>query len=289
MPEDGSKNRGLEGLRVLSLQSRRAEQIVKLIENEGGVAISAPSMREVPLQENSAALAFAKDLFDGKVDLVICLTGVGTRILFDAVETGYPRQKFVDALSRLPVVARGPKVLAALRQAAVPIAIAVPEPNTWRDIVKALDGDPRFAALQGKRVAIQEYGVSTPELVQALEKRGATVTPVPVYEWALPQDTEPLRRAIREIVEGKIDMLLVTSANQVHHLMQVASESGLEDSVRKGLERAVVVSVGPISSEALREHGIAPDLEPAHPRMGQLVYEAAAKAKELLRKKRGTD
>lgn len=273
-------------MRVLSLESRHAEQVVKLIENEGGEAISAPSMREVPLKNNSAALAFAEDLFQGKFDLIILLTGVGTRILFDAVETKYPRQKFVEALSRLPVVARGPKVVSALRQFAVPVAIAVPEPNTWRDIVRAIVEHPQLCALEGKRVAIQEYGVSNPELVEALKAQGATVTCVPVYQWELPEDLEPLRRAIRAIVEGSIDLLLLTSANQVHHMMQVASESGLEDSVRRALQRVLVVSVGPICTEGLRQHGIAADLEPAHPRMGQLVHEAATKAKELLRRKR---
>ena len=98
--EDG--NLGLAGLRVLSLKSRRAEQMAKLIENHGGVAVVAPSMREIPLKENSAALAFAEDLFAGKFDAVIFLTGVGTRILFGAVETKYPRERLVEALFACP-------------------------------------------------------------------------------------------------------------------------------------------------------------------------------------------
>ncbi len=106
MSDSENRNRGLEGLRVLALESRRAGQMAKLIENAGGMAISAPSMREVPLQENAAALAFAEDLFGGRFDVVIFLTGVGTRILFDAVETKHPREKLVEALSRLVVVAR---------------------------------------------------------------------------------------------------------------------------------------------------------------------------------------
>lgn len=287
MPGFENQARGLEGLRVLSLESRHAEQMMKLIENEGAEAISAPSMREVPLKDNPAALAFAEELFEGKFDLVIFLTGVGTRILFNAVETKYPRQKLVDALSRVPVVARGPKSVTALRQFAVPVAIAVPEPNTWRDIVKTLVEHPAFSALEGKRVAIQEYGVSNPELVQALEGLGATVTCVPVYQWDLPEDLQPLRRGIKAIGEGSIDVLLLTSATQVHHMMQVAAQNGLEDSVRRGLERVLIVSVGPICTEALRQHGIQVDLEPAHPRMGQLVHETAEKATGLLRKKRG--
>ena len=279
-------NRGLAGLRLLSLESRRADQMARLIENHGGVGLVAPSMREIPLKENSAALSFAEDLFAGKFDAVIFLTGVGTRILFGAVETKHPREKLVEALSRLPVVARGPKPVAALREFAVPIAVIVPEPNTWRDILRALDEHQPRVPLPGKRIALQEYGVSNRELIQGLEARGALVTPVPVYQWALPEDIGPLQRAIQEIVDGKIDVLLITSANQVHNLMEVASQSGLQEAVRRGLQHTLVVSIGPISTEALRAYGIAPDMEPIHPKMGQLVFETAEKANVLLKEKR---
>ncbi|MBI2818058.1 MAG: uroporphyrinogen-III synthase [Acidobacteria bacterium] len=286
MAETATTQRGFEGLRVLSLESRHAEQAVKLIENAGGEAISAPSMREVPLQDNAAAFRFAQELLAKRFDVVIFLTGVGTRILFGAIETQLPRQKIVEAVSGLSVIARGPKPLAALRQLGVPVTIAVPEPNTWRDILKALAEHPTLHALQGKRIAIQEYGISNTDLIRELEAQGAAVTSVPVYQWALPGNLQPLREAVRAIAEGKIDILLTTSATQVHHLMQVAAEGGLEDAVRRGLADTVVASIGPICSEALQEHGIVVDLEPEHPRMGQLVFETAAKARELLARKR---
>lgn len=285
MSDMAAENRGLEGLRVLSLESRRAEQMAKLIENHGGIAISAPSMREIPIEENAAALSFAGNLFAGRFDAVIFLTGVGTRILFGAIETKHPRERLVEALSRVLVVARGPKPVAALREFGVPIGISVPEPNTWRDILKALDEHQPPFPLRGKRIAVQEYGVSNREFIQSLEAQGAVVTPVPVYQWALPEDLGSLRRAMEEIVQGKIDVLLVTSTNQVHNLMQVATEAGLAGRVANGLRRAVIASIGPISTEALQSYGIAPDFEPTHPKMGQLVFEAAEKAKGLLRKK----
>ena len=280
------ETRGLEGLRVLSLESRRAEQIAKLIETHGGAPVSAPSMREIPIEENAAALAFADNLFAGQFDAVILLTGVGTRILFGAVELKHPRARLIETLSRVLVVARGPKPVAALREYGVPIGVIVPEPNTWRDILKALDEHQPPFPLPGKRIAVQEYGVSNREFIESLEARGAAVTPVPVYQWALPEDLGPLRRAIDEIAQGRIDVLLVTSATQVHHLMQVAAEAGLAEQVCQGLRRAVIASIGPISTEALQSYGITPDFEPSHPKMGQLVFEAAAKARAILRAKR---
>lgn len=285
MSDMGVENRGLEGLRVLSLESRRAEQMAKLIETHGGVPVCAPSMREVPIEENAAAVAFAENLFGAQFDAVVFLTGVGTRILFAAVESKFPRARLVEALSRVLVVARGPKPVAALREFGVPIGVIVPEPNTWRDILKALDEHPPPFPLRGKRIAVQEYGISNREFLDSLEARGAAVTPVPVYQWALPEDLGPLRRALEEIVRGRIDVLLVTSATQVHNLMQVASEAGWVNEVCRMLCRAVIASVGPISTEALQSYGLAPDFEPSHPKMGQLVFEAAEKAKALLRQK----
>jgi len=279
-------NQGLAGLRVLSLESRRAEQMARLIENYGGVAVSAPSMREIPIEENAAALSFAENLFAGRFDAVIFLTGVGTRILFAAIETKHPRERLVEALSRVLVVARGPKPVAALREFGVPVGISVPEPNTWRDILQALDAHHPPFPLRGKRIAVQEYGVSNREFIQSLAAQGAAVTPVPVYQWALPEDLGPLRRAIDEIVQGRIDVLLVTSATQVHNLMQVASEAGLAEGVANGLRRAVIASIGPIATEALHSCGIMPDFEPTHPKMGQLVFEAAEKAKGVLGRKK---
>ena len=280
-----AQNLGLDGLRVLSLESRRAEQMATLIRSYGGTPVVAPSMREIPIEENAAALAFAQELFAGGYDTVIFLTGVGTRILFSAVETKHPRARLVEALARVLVVARGPKPVTALREFGVPIGVIVPEPNTWRDILKALDGLLPAFSLQRMRIAVQEYGVSNREFLQSLRASGAVVTPVPVYQWALPEDIGPLRSAIDEIVGGEIDVLLVTSATQVHNLMQVAAEAGVAEAAAQGLRRSVIASVGPIATEALVSYGITPDFEPFHPKMGQLVFEVAEKAKELLKKK----
>ena len=69
------------GLSVLALESRRAREIARLIENLGGVPIIAPSVREVALDSNPEALDFARNLAAGLVDMVIFTTGVGVRAL----------------------------------------------------------------------------------------------------------------------------------------------------------------------------------------------------------------
>src|SRR6266853_858308 len=280
---------GFAGLRVLSLESRRAPELAKLITTFGGEPIVAPSMREVPLESNTEALAFAAALIDGKVEMVIFLTGVGTRALLNLVETAHKRDEYIASLQCVKVVARGPKPVAALREIGITPSITAPEPNTWHELLNALDDAAKASqaiSLQGARVAVQEYGVSNPELLAGLRERGAQVTRVPVYQWALPYDLAPLRAAITAIAEGIVDVALFTTAVQAIHLFQVAAEMKLEEAVKNGLARAIVASIGPTTSEELRRQGIEADLEPSHPKMGYLVKEASEQAEELLRRKR---
>jgi len=277
---------GLAGLRVLSLESRRAVEMAKLIENYGGRAIVAPSMREVPLESNTEALEFARALAAGGFDMVIFLTGVGTRALAKVAATVYPLEKFVEALRGVAIIARGPKPVAALKELGVPVLVVVPEPNTWRDLLRTLDEKHDVAPLAGRRVAVQEYGASNPELVAELAARGAQVTRVPVYQWALPEDTAPLRAAVDAIARGEIDLALFTTSIQVAHLLKIAREMSREEELRRAFARILVGSIGPITSEELREQGFAADFEPSHPKMGILVNEAAQRVKELLDRKR---
>ena len=268
-----------DGLRVLALESRRAAEIETLIRLQGGVPLVAPSMREVPLEQNSAALAFAEDLFLGKFDMMILLTGVGTRLLNQVIETRWPAGAFAEALRGITVVARGPKPMAVMREWSVPVAVVVPEPNTWREILAATAGRPE------KRVAVQEYGRPSEELIEGLRARGAEVTQVQVYQWALPEDLAPLQEAARRLAAGEIDVLLVTSSAQVEHLLKVAAGLGIDDEVRGACGRVVIASIGPTTSETLRELGLRVDFEPSHPKMGLLVNESARDARRLLQSK----
>ncbi len=246
-------------------------------------------MREVPLESNTEALDFAAGLLAGEFEMVIFLTGVGTRALLSVIETKYKRDEYIAALQRVKVVARGPKPVAALREIGITPAVLAPEPNTWHELLRALDEGGQASqelGLQGMRVAIQEYGVSNPELLAALRERGAHVTRVPVYQWSLPNDLAPLRAAITAIAEGTVDVALFTTSVQVAHLFQVAAEMKLEEPLRNGLRSAIVASIGPTTSEELQRRGIRADLEPPHPKMGYLVKESSGQAAELLRRKR---
>jgi uroporphyrinogen-III synthase len=262
----------LEGKRVLALESRRAEEMRQLIAKQGGEPFVAPSMRELPLAENPEAFAFAERLFAGGFDMVILLTGVGTRQLSRLLATRYPETAFAEGLRRVTLVARGPKPAAALREMRLAPAILAPEPNTWRELLAATEGRAE------RRIAVQEYGRPNPELLAGLRARGADVTQVRVYRWDLPEDVEPLREAARRLAGGAFDVVLFTTAIQMAHLARVARELGIEAEVLDGLRNCRVCSIGPTTTEALEEYGIHPAMEPSHPKMGFLVKEAAEKA-----------
>jgi uroporphyrinogen-III synthase len=256
-------------LRVLALESRRAEEMAALISKQGGEPFVAPSMREIPLAANVEMFRFAERLFAGEFDMMIMLTGVGTRQLDRLVASRYSEGALAAALRRIVVVARGPKPVAALREIGIPVSITVPEPNTWREVLAAIEGRTE------RHIAVQEYGRTNPELLEGLRARGAEVMPVRVYEWDLPEDAEPLREAARRLAAGAFDVALFTTSVQIDHLARVAREQGIEEAMLAGLRKAFVASIGPTTTEALEEFDIHPALEPGHPKMGLLVQETA--------------
>jgi len=207
---------GFNGLRVAAFESRLATEMARLITRYGGQPLVAPSMREVPLQDNTEVLQFGEELLARQFDMVILLTGVGTRTMVEVLQTRHPLDRIKAGLARVSLVARGPKPIAALKELGLTPEISVPEPNTWRDILQALDARK---TLSGLRIAVQEYGVSNAELLEGLRERGAVVSHVPVYRWALPEDITPLRRALDQILSSQVEVVLFTNAVQVEHVM----------------------------------------------------------------------
>lgn len=280
----GNDNAGFAGLRVVAFESRLADQMAQLIERHGGRPLVAPAMREIPLEQHAEVFRFGERLLAGDFDLVILLTGVGTRFMLEVLDTRWPREQTVAALARTVTVVRGPKPTAVLRELGLKPTLAVPEPNTWKDVLRTLDGMER--PLTGRSVAVQEYGVSNAPLLEALRERGAAVMRVPVYRWGLPEDLGPLTQAIRAIMEGEADVVLFTNAAQVEHVLKVAEGLGGADRLRRALEKTVVSAVGPIVADRLREDRLPVDIEPSHAKMGLLVKETSERAAEILLRKR---
>ncbi|OQW34925.1 MAG: hypothetical protein A4E19_17115 [Nitrospira sp. SG-bin1] len=271
------------GITVAALESRMATEITRLIERYGGRPLVAPVLREIPLEDNQAAHEFGSRLMAGRIDLLVLLTGIGATILFDLLKARYAWSSILTALQQTTIVARGPKPVAALKAVGLQPTITVPEPNTWVDLIAVLD---EHRPVNGLRVAVQEYGVSNLDLSQALEQRGAEVFSVPIYKWALPENLGPIRHALDEIIAGRVNMILITNAAQVDHVMKLLEQDGRVEPFRAALKTMVVASIGPTASERLRHHGWPIDLEPSHPKMGILVKEASERASSILNRKR---
>ena len=261
---------GFNGLRILSLESRRALEMSTLIRKQGGEPFVAPSMREVPLEKNDEAFIFAEALLNRDFDCVVLLTGVGTRLLWKALLTRFAEDDLKTALRKVTVVTRGPKPSAAVRELGLVPDVQIPEPNTWREVVAVMQARPE------QRIALQEYGESNTDLIDALRACGRYVTPVRVYGWELPEDTGPLRHAVRKLVAGEFDAVLLTTSTQLVHLMRIAAAEGIADQVLAAMRSVFIGSIGPTTSETLEEYGLKADFEPTHPKMGLLVNEAAA-------------
>jgi uroporphyrinogen-III synthase len=255
---------------VLAFESRRAKEMAELIRINGGKPFVAPALREIPLEQNPAAFDFATRLYAGEFDMVVFLTGVGSRLLQRVLATREPENLFLEALRNLTVVARGPKPVAVLREWHVPIAVTVPEPNTWRELLEAVAGRPETS------VAVQEYGRTNAELLSGLAAQGRHTTRVPVYQWALPEDTAPLAEALEMLLAGRFQAVIFTTGVQIDHMLAFAQQQGRRAEALAALAQTFIASIGPTCSESLRAQGLPAALEPSHPKMGVLVREAAS-------------
>ncbi|KAA6458667.1 ANTAR domain-containing protein [Acidobacteria bacterium AB60] len=274
-----------QGLRVLSLESRRAVETAKLIRTYGGDPLTAPAMREIPMNSDGPVLEFAEALIAGAFDLVIFTTGVGVRTLIKTVSEHRDREQFLQALRRVKIAARGPKSSTALREFGIPVTVLSPEPFTWRVLVQALE-EKLGSALTGMNIAVQEYGTSNPELLTALAEKSVSITRLLVYQWALPEDTQPLREAVIALAHGHVDVVLFMNAGQVAHLFLMAERMGYTDALYEGFRSTVIGSIGPSTTEGLSLYRLAPDFEPSQSKMGFLIKELAEHADRLLQAKR---
>jgi uroporphyrinogen-III synthase len=264
----------LDGLRVVSFEARRADELATMLARHGADVLRAPALRETPLPTGAEVLELARRLEQGEVAVVVLLTGVGTRALAGACPG------FADHLAKTRLIARGPKPVAALRELGIGGGIPVSAPFTWRQVLDVVDG---LRLPRGALVAVQEYGAPAPALVDGLTERGLRTLRVPVYRWALPADPGPLRTGAEAIAGGRADVAVFTNSAQIEHLFRIAADAA---ALRAAFGRMVVASVGPVCSEALEAHGVPVDLEATPPKMGPLVAVVAARARDVLGRKR---
>ncbi|HXF65286.1 MAG TPA: uroporphyrinogen-III synthase [Burkholderiales bacterium] len=252
---------------IAILESRLGEQFAELIAKRGGRPFRAPALAEVPEVDHAAIARLIADLEARPVALAIFQTGVGTRALFEATDALGLTGRLIALLEKTTVLVRGPKPTAVLRGRGVRLDLSAREPYTTAQVLEALADMP----LAQSRVLVQRFGASNAELEQALAARGAQVVEVATYRWALPEDTRPLLALMDALERGEIDAVAFTSASQVHNLFGLAEKLGRAPALQAGLNRTLVASIGPVSSEALRRFGVRVALESSPPKLGPLM------------------
>ena len=260
----------LDGRRIALLESRKTEELAGMVERLGGVAVSAPTVRERPLPEQVGA--FLEGLQAGRFRMVVFLTGVGAAALLQEAEQRGSLEAAVEGLRRVTIACRGPKPLAVMRRYGLTPAVVTSKPHTTRELLEAV----AEIDLAGAGVLLVHYGERNQELASALRARGAQLDEVCPYEWALPEDIAPIERVIEEAIAGTLDAMLFTSQVQCRHLFNVAERSGRSRRLADCLnENLVIGAIGPVCAEALRAFDLIPDVIPASPNMGGLIAAVA--------------
>jgi uroporphyrinogen-III synthase len=255
-----SMTRLLDGVHVATTENRYPEQLARLLEREGATVYSCPLLRETPVEHVGNARQFMELCETSKVDFIVFYTGVGIEFLFRS-------ENKPDVISRSQVIARGPKAVNALKKFGVRGYVVADEPTT-EGILATLARE----GVREKSVLVQLYGQDNSELRRGLETMGATVTGISLYHYEQASDTQAVSELVRRITNGEIDAITFTNGPQARFLLKEAVSLGSGEELLKHFNKnTVVVSIGEVTSRALREMGIEPHVIPDDPKMGPMV------------------
>jgi uroporphyrinogen-III synthase len=262
---------------IALLESRRSEEVARLIQRQGGRPYVAPALREVPVEDDAPVNRWLDALAEARFHTVLFLTGVGCRMLLEHARRRGQLEAALVGLAAARVVARGPKPVQVLKEHAVRIDFVPPEPNTSDEILAEM---ARWD-LRGKALGLQLYGGVTPcleRLRAGLALVGAQVHEVLPYRWEGPADQRSVAALIDACLDGQVDALAIFSSSQIHNLFAVADEHGQVAALQLALNdpRLLVASVGPVSTQAIESHGVRVGVQPEHPKMGHVVMALAA-------------
>jgi uroporphyrinogen III methyltransferase/synthase len=215
----------------------------------GAEVVEAPAIRILPLDVEIPDLA--------AYDLVCVTSPNGVGCLFERLATS---GRDARALAGAQVAAIGPGTARTLREHGV-VADVVPERFVAEGLVEALADVPVTRALIARAAEARDV------LPDALRARGAAVDVVALYETvAEPLTDDEVEAALRA------DYVTFTSSSTVRFWCDAVGERARDGRARR-------VSIGPVTSETLRERGLAPDVEAAQHDIDGLVDALVADAR----------
>ncbi|GGO83891.1 uroporphyrinogen-III synthase [Wenjunlia tyrosinilytica] len=256
----------LAGFTVGVTADRRRDELVALIERRGARVVEAPTMRILPLGDDTVLHSATERCLTGSLDYVVATTGVGWRGWMSAAEGWGTAGRLAEACGRATVISRGPKATGAIRASGLrethsPASEAIDEVLDWL----------LARELHGTRIAVQEHGAPLEGFAAALRERGADVIEVPVYRWGPADDPAAVRRLVEQTVRREVHALAFTSAPAIEAFLACAEESGRRDTVLDAMRGDVLpVCIGPICARPLSSRGVE-TVWPDRGRLGSLV------------------
>jgi uroporphyrinogen III methyltransferase/synthase len=223
--------------RTVAVTRARAQisGLARALEARGARVVQAPVIRVSPLP--------GPPLDPSPYDL-ICLTSAnGVSAMFERLAAG---GRDARALAGARVAAIGPGTVQALAARGI-VADIVPERFVAEGLVEALAGVPVTRALIARARDAREV------LPEALRERGAEVDVLDLYETV----AEPLSERALETALGA-DYITFTSSSTVRYFLRAASSRNGAAALSPATR---IVSIGPVTSQTLREHGLEAHIE----------------------------
>ena len=259
----------LAGKRVAFCGARRSAELSALIDKLGAVPLSRPMMVTESLTSPNVTAAVARFAEEG-ADWLVATTGMGMRAMREVAFGRGVEEDFRAKLEHARLAVRGYKTVKALHEMGLKPDV-LDDDGTLLGLRRQLEP----AAFAGKHVAVQLHGTRVPELTDWLAERGASVLEIPLYQYREPSEEE-VRRFVRELTSGEVDAAAFTSNTQVFFLFEVAARLGLGAELLAAFDRVQAVSVGHMTTKALRDAGVKEVVAPERERMGAMMMAFAA-------------
>jgi uroporphyrinogen-III synthase len=254
-------------------------EMADLVRRYGGIPRQVPSVRESPTDCTETIAQFLSRLETPQPRAIVFLTGAGVTALFREADRQARLPFLLKSLARATLVCRGPKPAAALKRVGLAATVSAADPYTSREVLDALSR----IDLTDIEVDLVHYGERNDTLAGDLRARGARLNELCLYEWLLPDDTQPMKDLIQDVMAGGVDAIVFTSQIQGRHLLRIAAEMEAARSFVAAMNTKVIVAaVGPVCQTALADAGIEPHVVPDNPKMGPLVLALANHCAALL-------
>ncbi len=257
----------LKGLIIALAGPRKSEEMAKLVQNMGGMAVCRPAQGTVFLDDEALREGLTSWI-KNPPHWTILTTGMGLDALFEMADRMEIAEHFLEVLSGSLIAARGYKTVNALKKRGL-----VPEVRDDDGSTSGLIRGLQPFDMRGKEVVLQLHGDPAPRMVSWLSEVGANTRQILPYRHTPPEPGQ-LDRLLVEVIEGRVDAVAFTSAPQFRFLVEFAREQGkLAELLNAFEEKVLAVSVGRITSEALKEEGVQRIVMPEHERMGSMFVE----------------